>query len=181
MLEDILCRIGVDDYNKLVRSLDDVKRRQKFRFWHEALLERASAVTNQPLTNIETFLKIFSNAPLAKRTISKEDFLSDPMKFWSDGDNVIDPEWIAIVWTHCPTLVDAISYDIARSVSKTGEFNLAKSSVDSIRDRLTPDQYVSLYVYIRDESDRLEFEWRPEFCRLFPESVAMLPKELEEA
>lgn len=177
-LDDILNCIGVDAFNKLIRSFDDVKRRNRFRFWHAAILERASTVSDQPLTNIDTFLAVFANVQLAQRAILKEDFLSDPMKFWSDGDTFIDPEWIAIAWKDCPLLVDAVSYDIARSVSKTGEFNLAISSVDSIRHRLLPDQYLSLYVYVRDESDRLECEWRPEFCRLFPESVSVLPPEL---
>ena len=98
-------------------SFDDFKRYNRFRFWHAAILARASAVTDQPLTNIESFLAVFANVQLVQRTISKQDFLSDPMKFWNDGDTFIDPEGIAIAWKDCPLLVDAVSYDIARSVS----------------------------------------------------------------
>ncbi len=179
MLADILACLGVDDFNKLVRSYDDTKQRGRFRFWQTPLLERAATASGLPLTRVESFIEVFADARHVKRTIQKAEFLADPTKFWYDGDANIDPEWILDAWNSSPSFVDAVSYDIARSVSKTGEFNLAKLSIEAIRHKLSPNQYVQLYIYVRDESERLEFEWRPEFCRLFPESADFIPPKEE--
>ena len=56
---------------------------------------------------------------------------------------------------------------LARSVSKTGEFYLAQKYLDHLKGNLSLEQALSLYEYIRDESQRLEEEWRDEFTDAF--------------
>jgi hypothetical protein len=67
---------------------------------------------------------------------------------------------------------------LARSVSKTGEFFLAKEELEQLRGRLERHHVVSLYEYIRDASGRVEYEWRPEFVAAFPEFENALPEPL---
>ena len=64
---------------------------------------------------------------------------------------------------------------LARSVSKTGEFYLAQEYLDQLKGNLSLEQALSLYEYIRDESQRLEEEWRDEFTDAFPEYEENLP------
>ena len=64
---------------------------------------------------------------------------------------------------------------LARSVSKNGDFFLASSQLAELAGKLDKSQVVSLYEYIRDESARVEMEWRTEFIAAFPEFESALP------
>jgi len=66
---------------------------------------------------------------------------------------------------------------IARSVSKNGDFDLAYEFISSLEGKLNESQVIDLYEYIRDNSDRLEDEWRDEFLQLFDEYEDLLPEQ----
>jgi hypothetical protein len=71
---------------------------------------------------------------------------------------------------------DDVIYELARSVSKVGSFELADEYWLQLLPRfLTKDQSLELYEAIRDESQRLELEWRGLFESAFPQSVGFLP------
>jgi hypothetical protein len=84
-------------------------------------------------------------------------------------------DWMAAEWGSAK-FGGNIAYELSRSVSKVGNFKLVgESMLPILRQFLSADQWVELYVAIRDESQRLEFEWRNEFETAFPESVDKLP------
>jgi len=64
---------------------------------------------------------------------------------------------------------------LAQSLSKAGSFFLAQRELDGLVGRLSEAQAVALYLYLRDESSRLEMEWRGEFVAAFPEADLALP------
>jgi len=70
---------------------------------------------------------------------------------------------------------DYAKEELARYVSKTGDFELAEDVLNQCIARLDSAQAVSLYKYIRDESRRLEEEWRDEFKEAFPDIADELP------
>ena len=68
---------------------------------------------------------------------------------------------------------------LANSLSKTGSFFLAQHELDGLVGRLSENQVVDLYMYLRDESSRVEMEWRGEFVTAFPECDSALPAPTE--
>ncbi len=71
--------------------------------------------------------------------------------------------------------LDSAKAEIARYVGKSGEFALVEDLIEQCKIRLTTDEIVSLYEHIRDESGRLEDEWREEFLEIFSNIEAFLP------
>ncbi|MHB0968148.1 MAG: hypothetical protein ACYC7A_06725 [Thermoanaerobaculia bacterium] len=70
---------------------------------------------------------------------------------------------------------------MARSVSKTGSFDLAADVwLQVLPSALPREAVVALYVAIRDESERLEFEWRPTFAEAFARDESFLPQTRDE-
>ena len=65
--------------------------------------------------------------------------------------------------------------ELARYVSKTGDFALVENVIDQCKVRLDTGETVSLYEYIRDESGRLEEERRDEFIEAFDNIEPFLP------
>ena len=65
--------------------------------------------------------------------------------------------------------------ELVRNVSKTGSFELAPRSLTLAQLSLSGDEVVELYGVIRDQSRRLEAEWRDEFEVTFSEFVSALP------
>ncbi len=65
--------------------------------------------------------------------------------------------------------------ELARYVSKTGDFALVEHVIDQCKARLDTSEIVSLYEYIREESGRLEEEWRDEFIDAFDNIEPFLP------
>jgi hypothetical protein len=91
-------------------------------------------------------------------------FLADPLQYTGD-----DPpkEWVSEGWRQAE-FQDALVYILARSVGKTGGFALAEDYLRWVSGALTPSQAQDLYGRVRDESERLELEWRPAFQDAFP-------------
>lgn len=69
-------------------------------------------------------------------------------------------------------------YALVRSVSKNGDFFLAAAELASASHILNSSQTVRLYEHIRDNSDRLEVEWRDEFIAAFSGVESILPESL---
>ncbi|WP_156458655.1 hypothetical protein [Ectopseudomonas composti] len=67
---------------------------------------------------------------------------------------------------------------IVRSVSKNGDFFMAAAALASASHILNPSQAVRLYEHIRDNSDRLEVEWRDDFIAAFSGVESLLPEPL---
>jgi len=65
---------------------------------------------------------------------------------------------------------------IAREVSKTGRLAAYAPELRGLSTFLSAEDITTLYVAIRDESARLEFEWRSEFLSFFPRADAFLPE-----
>lgn len=64
--------------------------------------------------------------------------------------------------------LDANDLDaLVRSVSKSGDFFIVAAELASASHTLNLNQAVRLYEHIRDNSDRLEAEWRDEFIAAF--------------
>jgi len=72
--------------------------------------------------------------------------------------------------------LDSVKYEIARYVSKCGDFDLVEDVIEQCKLRLSTDEVVYLYEYIRDESGRLEDEWRDEFIEIFSNIEPFLPE-----
>jgi len=96
---------------------------------------------------------------------AKARFLADPLRF---DEMVPPPEWIAEGWRD-ECFRDAIVYVLARSVSKVGTFGLAGNWLQLVAQALSRPDAQDLYARIRDESERLEMEWRPLFETAFPD------------
>ena len=73
---------------------------------------------------------------------------------------------------------DAAKQALVRSVSKNGDFFLAQDELDALVGLLSDADVISLYEHIRDNSMRLEEEWRDEFIEAFPEQESLLPEPL---
>ena len=98
---------------------------------------------------------------------------------WNGTDSAVAP------WTEtAPHMDNSASADsalerakplLAQSLSKTGGFFLVQHELEGLAGRLSEAQAVALYLYLRDESSRLEMEWRGEFIAAFPEADSALP------
>lgn len=75
-----------------------------------------------------------------------------------------------------PAVSEAIKRALVRSVSKNGDFFLAQAELDALAGSLRDAEVVSLYEYIRDNSKRLEEEWRDRFIEAFPQQESLLPE-----
>lgn len=76
------------------------------------------------------------------------------------------------------TVSEAMKQALVRSVSKNGDFFFAEPELDALSGSLSDAEVVALYEYIRDNSMRLEEEWRDEFIEAFPEQEPLLPQPL---
>lgn len=107
--------------------------------------------------------------------MTKEDFLKDPSAAVLAMDGPMPPDWIEAAWRDA-RFRDNITHELVRSVSKNGDFFVASYWLEVLPKFLTSAEVVQLFERIRDESGRLEFEWRPEFERAFVSSVSILPQ-----
>lgn len=104
--------------------------------------------------------------------MTKEEFLRDPLSYSGD---ILSDDWIREGWSN-PRFRDEVIYAMARSLSKTGGFHLVgKAWLLALPRILTPQEVADLYVRLRDDGQRLEFEWRQAFITLFPETSSNLP------
>lgn len=76
--------------------------------------------------------------------------------------------------------IDAQISDVCRNLSKRGSLLGDAEYLRDLAAKITPQEAVTLYAYLRDDSGRFEIEWRSEFIQLFPESEPLLP-EVDEA
>src|SRR5262245_55749615 len=107
------------------------------------------------------------------RTVTREAFFADPSRLvWQDG---VQPEWIAEAYRTNEQFRANIHYALSRSVSKGGDFSLADGWLQLLAPSLSSDEVVNLYEIIRDDSQRLEPEWRAEFEAAFPVQKMALP------
>jgi len=106
--------------------------------------------------------------------MTRETFLQNPRVIYSLPPGSIPIEWIAEAWrtTH---LKDDITYELTRSVSKGGDFFLAQHWLEILPRFLVEAEVVALYGTIRDESARLECEWRKPFEQAFVQHADRLP------
>jgi hypothetical protein len=107
--------------------------------------------------------------------MTKEDFLKDPCALVLRMDEPAPADWIAAAWSD-PQFRANVTYALVRSVSKNGDFFIASYWLEVLPTFLPAEQVVSLYERIRDESGRLEVEWRPEFERAFASHASILPR-----
>ncbi|MFA6956716.1 MAG: hypothetical protein WC538_12670 [Thermoanaerobaculia bacterium] len=111
--------------------------------------------------------------------MTRDEFMQRPYELLSESGQV-PSEWVAEAWTQT-SLRDDVVYELARSVSKTGSFDLAGDVwLQVLPPALPPEAVIALYVAIRDESERLEFEWRPAFATAFVRDEASLPPPRDE-
>jgi len=77
-----------------------------------------------------------------------------------------------------PIVSEATKRALVRSVSKNGDFFLAQEELGALAGLLSDADVISLYEHIRDNSMRLEDEWREEFIEAFPQQESLLPEPL---
>jgi hypothetical protein len=106
--------------------------------------------------------------------MTKEQFLADPSRLVGQMHEPAPADWIAEAWSDAQFRENVI-HDLVRSVSKGGDFFLAGYWLEVLPTFLSSHEVVALYERIRDESRRLEFEWRPEFERRFTRDADILP------
>lgn len=163
--------LGAETFNRLVSSAPQTRAKGRLRFWQEELLTGLPNEGGTPLANVEEFLAVFEGAEL--QAITRESFLADPSRVvWRDG---VQPEWILEAYRANEQFRASISYALSRSVSKGGDFSLAGGWLQILGSALAAEEVAALYVAIRDESARLEPEWRAEFAAAFPQHQTALP------
>ena len=104
----------------------------------------------------------------------RERFLQDPAGF----EGAEPPaEWVAEGWRK-PAFREYVTYTLARSIAKVGSSALAGQWLTWVSRALDPKQATGLYEDVREQSERLEYEWRGEFERAFP--LTALPPSRDE-
>ena len=107
--------------------------------------------------------------------MTKDEFLRDPYRNALESGNEIPNEWLEDAWNGS-SLRETLLYDWSRSVSKVGSFRLASDTwIEKIAKILSADEIPTIYEHIRDQSERLEFEWRDEFVKRFSAETILLP------
>jgi hypothetical protein len=108
------------------------------------------------------------------QTMTKEEFLRDPIRyFWSEHVDV-PIEWIKDAWTVDKFRENAI-YELIRSVRKNGDFFIAQYLLTILSEVLREQQVVALFTAIRDRCHRTEDEWRGKFEAAFRKLADKLP------
>jgi hypothetical protein len=71
--------------------------------------------------------------------------------------------------------------EVCHNLSKWGTLEDCEDFLRSLSKKITPEQGVEVYIYLRDHAGRHETEWRDRFVVFFPQSEALLPpiRELE--
>lgn len=107
-------------------------------------------------------------------TITREEFLIDPIRLMWQHD--VQLEWIMEAYRTNKEFRNNVWYGLSRSVTKRGNFSLAGGWLQIFSSILEEDEVTTLYEAIRQGSQRLELEWRPEFVEAFPHCRDVLPK-----
>jgi hypothetical protein len=72
---------------------------------------------------------------------------------------------------------DQLLADVTKDLCRSGEI-LRVKELRNVAKRITAEQGVEFYCYLRDNSERFESEWRDAFSKIFPKSAALLPSEI---
>ncbi len=72
---------------------------------------------------------------------------------------------------------EALVSCMARHLSKVGSLEAYAADLRDLSSFLSPEEGLRLYTTLRDDSSRLEFEWRAEFVSFFPQAAPLLPPE----
>jgi hypothetical protein len=110
--------------------------------------------------------------------MTKLEFLQNPRQLFKAPPESVPVEWVAEAWRSTPLKAD-ITYELTRSVSKNGDFHIAHYWLELLPALLTGEEVLELYMAIRDQSERLESEWRPEFENAFAKHSHLLPPSLK--
>jgi hypothetical protein len=106
--------------------------------------------------------------------MTKEDFLQDPVTIFWSGKHQIPQQWIKEAWSLKPFRENATS-ELIRSVRKNGDFFIAQYWLDLLPSLLSEQEVIELYNAIRDNSGRVEHEWREQFLKAFQQYSDTLP------
>lgn len=166
--------IGPEQLARLRYSIPETIEKGRLRHWQEQLLSTVADELGVKIETADQLQELFVNAEGVAVPITREQFLGKPYDYFHNEHVVIDDSWIQDAWT-AHSLRGSISYELARSVSKTGGFGLAANTLMRIAPILDETNAIELYVYIRDESNRIEQEWRNEFVDAFPNVDGKLP------
>jgi hypothetical protein len=173
--------LGPSDYNRLVASVPDTRRRGRLRFWQEQLL-RQVAPAGVPDWTPEEFFRVFDGASLLlvpSEPWTREVFLREIQK-WPHGGFPLDEtpaEWMSAAW-EIDRVRDELSGEMARTVSKGGDLSYTDEYLRFLSQSLPVPRQVELYLHIRDRCVTREEEFRPGFERAFPACVPSLPPPL---
>ena len=80
------------------------------------------------------------------------------------------------LWADPQQRQDLLAF-MARDLSKVGSLSGYAEHLRSLSSLLSPEESLQLYTTLRDDSGRLEFEWRAEFLSFFPQAAPLLPPE----
>jgi hypothetical protein len=106
--------------------------------------------------------------------MNKEAFFADPITMLARAD--VFPTWIQEAWTtDAARFRTRVTEELARTVSKYATMAGHENWTSVLSNALSQEQLSELYQNIRDESLRLEPEWRSEFIHVFPRSSGVLP------
>lgn len=167
--------VGPRVFNKFVRALANAADRGSLFYWQEQLVQKARSAGIALPSSLRELAAVFPESCVVQVPISREEFLAEPMKYWLDPDVQVLPEWREAAAAQ-PIVRENLYYALARSVSKTGTFDLAQECLELLTRTLSTEEAGELYGYVRDVSGRLEYEWRPDFERAFPAAALDLPR-----
>ena len=176
IVEAFVAHCGIERHNEFLNVLRTTSTEKgRLLFWQEKLWrEFANQHGLDADLSLNHMIELFADDQPRTIHYTKDEFLADPNRLWYKPDASFQLEWAAEAWQD-PAFRDNLSYELARSVSKTGDFELCGRTLDALSKILTNDQAVNLYVYIRDQSMRPESEWRDAFIQAFPKTRDLLP------
>jgi len=173
--------LGPEQFNKLVRSVDEVRTRGRLRFWQEQLLAQLPGVPEQAITRPDEFIAVFSGAeplPEPVPVVTKEEFFARPNYWYYLGGAPIPDEWITEAWEQLPGFRDNVTYEFEREASKNGDIGCLRTSLEFL-DRILPlHRMVEIYERVRERSPNREPEFRPTFERIFGTRMSAFPEPL---
>ena len=168
VIEALANHLGASRFNKLVNSAFAARNRGRFVYWQEQMLEGFTKATGNELPeDFEAAVDLLESADPLPITFTREEFFDNPVSAWHTPEAEIPDAWVKEA-VQDPRFREDLAYELARSVSKVGDFGLASErALSALKGSLKESQVRELYAYVRDESQRLEGEWRPAFESLF--------------
>jgi hypothetical protein len=173
--------LGVEKFNRLVNSVEQVRARGRLRHWQEALLARLSGTVDLAAFGPDEFITVFGGAeqmPEPMRVVTREEFFADPNYWYYLGGAPIPEAWIAEAWECVSELRDNVTYEFEREARKNGDLEPLTASLEFL-DRILPlNRMVEIYERVRASAASREPEFRPTFERIFGERMSVFPAPL---